>query len=156
MFFISLLNPRRGRFLKCQHSAPHFPSPQLHTPNSCSPHWAGPKQTYRRTPVRCTPGRTAARAARLSQGPIDHSRDVLFGRSSDKALSLGAVLEYDQSWYALDTIPLAGQGAAVDVELEESCLAIVFLGHSFDRGSQLRTRSAPFRPKINEHRFVRL
>src|SRR5919107_2468141 len=87
---------------------------------------------------------------------VDHARDGLLRGRADDALLLLAVLEEDESRYALDAVALRDGRVVVHVELDDGRAPLVLLRHGLDRRREHAAGRAPLRPEVHEHRLVRL
>jgi len=82
----------------------------------------------------------------------DFLERVLVGQTDNLFDHLSA-LEQEERRNAADTELERGIGVLVDVQLTDHHPAVIVAGELFHGGSEAATRTAPFRPEINEYGF---
>src|SRR5262245_14283070 len=84
---------------------------------------------------------------------VEQLLQISFAYGTDFLRDHFAALENQQRRNAADVIPHRSPAIFVDVQLADLHLAVILVSYRVDRRTHHPARTAPFRPKIHQHRY---
>src|ERR1043165_6883617 len=85
---------------------------------------------------------------------LHHARDRLLVSRAHHTFDFLTVTEKNQGGNSLDAVTLGSRGIIVDVQLHDTRVVAIVLGHGRYRRRKHAARGTPFSPKIQQHGLV--